>query len=61
MNVEVAYNARVVWLPETDLEPLHAPDAVHDVARLLDQLSVLVPPELTVPGLAVIVTVGARR
>jgi len=31
------------------------------VARLLDQLNLLVPPELTEAGLAVIVTDGARR
>jgi len=33
---------------------------VHDVARVLDQLNVLLPPGLTVRGLAESVTVGAH-
>ena len=40
--------------------PLQAPDAVHDDARVLDQLKVLAPPGLTVLGLAVSVTVGRQ-
>lgn len=39
--------------------PLQAPDAVHDVAPVLDQVSVLDPPYATLAGLALIVVVGA--
>jgi hypothetical protein len=38
------------------LAPDHAPDAVHEDALLLDQVSVEAPPELTVLGLALSVT-----
>jgi hypothetical protein len=61
VNVEVALSAAVFSLPETAFVPLHAPDAVHEDARVLDQLNVLVPPRLTEPGLAEIVTVGDRQ
>lgn len=60
VNVEVALSAPVLWLPEVALLPLQAPDAVHEAARELDQLNVLLLPELTELGLAEIVTVGLR-
>jgi hypothetical protein len=40
------------------LVPLHAPLAVHDVVLVLDQVSVVVSPLLTVVGLADSVTAG---
>lgn len=39
--------------------PLQPPEAVHDVALVDDQVSVLGEPEATVIGLALIETVGA--
>ena len=39
--------------------PLQAPEAVHEVALLEDQLSVVLPPLETMVGSALIVTVGA--
>jgi len=54
------FSAPVLWLPEVAFVPLQAPDAVHDDARVLDQLNVLAPPGLTVLGLAPIVTVGRQ-
>jgi hypothetical protein len=44
--------------PEVALVPLQPPDAVHEVALVVDQVSVLEPPELTVAGLAPMDTVG---
>ena len=58
VNVEVALSAPVLWLPESALLPLHAPDAVHEAVRELDQVRVLLPPELMELGLAEIVTDG---
>jgi hypothetical protein len=55
------FNAPVLWLPESAFAPLQAPDAVHAVVRVLDQLNVLAPPGLTVRGLAVSVTVGDHQ
>jgi hypothetical protein len=59
--VALAFNAPVLSVPDVAFAPLHAPDAEHDVARVLDQLNVLVPPELTELGLAESVTVGPRQ
>jgi hypothetical protein len=61
VKVEVALNAPVLALPEVGLSPLQAPDAAHEAARELDQVKVLLPPELTELGLAEIVTVGVRN
>jgi hypothetical protein len=41
------------------LAPLHPPDALQEVALLLDQVSEEVAPEFTVLGVAVRVTTGA--
>jgi hypothetical protein len=41
------------------LPPLQAPDAVQDVALLLDHVSVDAPPVFTVLGAALSVTTGA--
>jgi hypothetical protein len=46
-------------LPLVALDPLQPPEAVQDVARVLDQVSVDLPPTVIESGLAVIVTVGA--
>jgi hypothetical protein len=54
-------NAPVLWLPEVALSPLQPPDAVQDAARLLDHVSVLLPPAFTELGLADSDTVGARQ
>jgi hypothetical protein len=58
VNVEVAVSAPVLWLPDSALLPLHAPEAVHDAVRELLQVNVLLLPELTLLGLAEIVTDG---
>jgi hypothetical protein len=47
-----------VLLPETVFVPVHAPDAVHDVAFVLVHVSVELPPEATVVGLPVKLSVG---
>jgi hypothetical protein len=58
VNVLVALNAALTTLPPVDCAPLHAPDAVHAVALLEDQVSVVVPPVVTLVGLALSETVG---
>jgi hypothetical protein len=49
----------VDWLPDAAFDPDQAPEAVHAVALVDDQLSVDEPPLVTVVGLALSVTVGA--
>ena len=39
-------------MPDVDFIPDHAPEAVHDVALVEDQVSVADPPEIIVVGLA---------
>jgi hypothetical protein len=46
-------------LPLVALEPLQPPEAVQDVAWVLDHVSVDLPPTVIESGLAVMVTVGA--
>jgi hypothetical protein len=46
-------------VPLVALTPLHPPDAVQFVALVELQVSVEVPPEITLAGLAAIDTVGA--
>jgi hypothetical protein len=46
-------------LPEVARLPLHAPDAVHELALVDDQVSVALLPTSTVVGFAESVTVGA--
>jgi hypothetical protein len=48
-----------VVLPERAFVPVHAPEAVHDVALVLVHVSVELPPEATVVGLPVKLSVGA--
>lgn len=43
MNVLVVVNELRVWLPDVALLPDHAPDAVHEVALVEDQLRVEEP------------------
>jgi hypothetical protein len=57
--VEFAASAPVVWVPDVVLLPDHAPLAAHDVAFVLDHVSVEDPPDVIAAGDAVIVTVGA--
>jgi hypothetical protein len=45
--------------PEVALSPLQPPPAAQEVAFVLDHVSVLEPPELTLVGLALRETVGA--
>ena len=59
VNVALAVNAPVLWLPAVDLVPLQPPDAVHDVAFVELHVRLLLPPLLTVVGDADNATVGA--
>jgi hypothetical protein len=54
-----ALNAPVPCEPDVDFEPLQLPDAVHDVAFVELQVSVLLPPLLTDVGDAEKESVGA--
>ena len=54
-----AVSAAVDWVPDTALEPVHEPDAVHAVAFVAVHVSVDVEPEATLVGEAVNVSVGA--
>jgi hypothetical protein len=49
----------VLCVPLTDSVPAHAPEAVHEVALVEDQVNVEVPPLATLVGLALKDTVGA--
>ena len=55
----MAVNAPVPCEPDVDFDPLHPPDAVQDVAFVLDQVNVLLPPLVTDVGDAANETVGA--
>jgi hypothetical protein len=54
-----AFNAPVLCVPLVALPPLQLPEAVHDVAFVVDHASVLLPPALTDDGDAVSVMAGA--
>jgi hypothetical protein len=56
--VDVVESAPVEALPEVARLPLHAPDAVHDVALLEDQESVAELPDAMGDGLAEKLRVG---
>jgi len=56
--VLLAVKAPVLIEPAVASAPDHAPDAVHDVASLLDHVSVELAPYATEVGLAVNVTTG---
>jgi hypothetical protein len=56
--VPVAVSAPVDWEPDSDLDPDHAPDAVHDVAPVLDHVRTDAAPLPTVDGLAENESVG---
>jgi hypothetical protein len=53
-----AVNAVVVALPLSDCDPLQPPEAVHEVALVVVQVSIEVPPVVTPVGFAVNDTVG---
>ena len=55
----VLVSAPVDQVPLVATEPLHAPEAVHAVAPVEDQVSSELPPLATVVGAAVSFTVGA--
>ncbi len=55
----LAVSAPVDCDPLTALAPDQAPEAVHEVALVADQVNVELPPLETVLGLAARVTVGA--
>ena len=48
-----------IWLPDVPFAPNHPPDAVHDAAFVVDQVSVEDPPDATLVGDAEMFTVGA--
>jgi hypothetical protein len=56
--VELELTAPVLPLPLVALLPLHAPEAVHEVALLEDHVSVELPPLDTLVGLALKETLG---
>jgi len=58
VNVVVALSAPVLALPLVGSLPDHPPEAVQLVAFVDDQLNVEADPLLTVPGVAVRLTVG---
>jgi hypothetical protein len=55
----VTLSAPLETLPLAALAPLQPPEPVHDVAFVVLQLSVALPPVATLVGIAVSVTVGA--
>ena len=59
VNMLVAVNAPLDWLPEIALLPVHAPEARQEAALVEDQVSVEDPPLAIDVGLAVSDTVGA--
>jgi hypothetical protein len=59
VNVLLAVNGPVAWLPPVASAPDHAPDAAQVSALVDDQVSVELAPLAMVCGVAVIVTVGA--
>src|SRR5690349_1211099 len=58
VKVREVVRAPVLWLPDVAFVPLQPPDAVHEVALVEDQLSVLLPPLTTDVGDAAMETVG---
>lgn len=59
LNVVVAVNPLVVWLPDSVFEPHHPPDAVQLVALVEPHQSLVVAPGASAVGHAVRLTVGA--
>jgi hypothetical protein len=47
-------------VPLVGFVPVHPPEAVHEVALVEDQVTVEILPDVTLAGLAEIVTVGGR-
>jgi hypothetical protein len=58
-NVLLAVSGPRASEPEVALAPLQAPEALHEAAFVVDQVSVLVPCEATLVGLAAKLIVGA--
>jgi hypothetical protein len=59
VNVVACVILVICWLPLVAFEPLQPPVATQEVAFVLLHVKVVLPPEVTVVGLAVIVRVGA--
>ena len=59
VNVLLWFSTGLCSEPEVTLFPAHAPEAVHPVALVEDQVSVERAPAVSVVGLALNVTVGA--
>ena len=59
VNVETAVSALVCSVPDVGLAPDQPPDAVQEVALVVDQVSVLLRPEEITGGLAASVTSGS--
>ncbi|HKW84377.1 MAG TPA: hypothetical protein VJN68_11560 [Burkholderiaceae bacterium] len=58
VNVPSVYMPPVLSVPDVDRLPLQFPEATHEVALVVDHLSVLAQPGSRLVGLAVSVTVG---
>ena len=58
VKVVVLLSAPVLALPLVGSLPDHPPEALQLVALLVDQLNVAAPPALTVPGVALRLTLG---
>lgn len=59
VKVLVLLSAALVCAPDVPLVPVHAPDAVHELAFVDDQFNIDVLPLVTLAGLAESVSVGA--
>lgn len=59
VKLALAASAAEVSVPLVAFAPVQPPEAVHEVALVLDQVSAVVAPEVTLAGLADRVTVGA--
>lgn len=57
----MAVNEFNTWLPEVPTAMFQAPEVVHELALVLDQVRVLEPLYATLLGLALIDTVGAAE
>ena len=59
VKVELVVNGPTLLIvPDVACEPLHPPDATHEVAPVELQFTVTIPPDATLVGIAVSVTLG---
>jgi hypothetical protein len=59
VNVPLAVSAPVAAVPDVALAPDQAPEAVHEVALVVLHVNVELPPDTTLVGFALKLTVGA--